>query len=154
MNKKAYYGEFGGQFVSESLMNTLEELDAAFEEAIHDPEFLKDYHYYLKQYVGRETPLYYAERISEKYGTKIYLKREDLNHTGAHKINNVIGQSLLAKKMGKTRLIAETAATIATGKLGIFHGMKSYFCQDKYGRDAVPHVAEYVKSMKDALRSL
>lgn len=82
------------------------------------------------------------------------MKREDLNHTVAHKINNVIGQSLLAKKMGKTRLIAETAATIATGKLGIFHGMKSYFCQDKYGRDAVPHVAEYVKSMKDALRSL
>jgi tryptophan synthase beta subunit len=110
MNEKAYYGEFGGQYVSESLMNTLAQVDAAFEEAIHDPEFLKQYHYYLKQYVGRETPLYYAERLSEKYGTKIYLKREDLNHTGAHKINNVIGQILLAKRMGKTKVIAETGA--------------------------------------------
>ncbi len=110
MNRKAYYGEFGGQYVSESLMNTLAEVDAAFEEAIHDPEFLRQYHYYLKQYVGRETPLYYAERLSEKYGTKIYLKREDLNHTGAHKINNVIGQILLAKRMGKKKVIAETGA--------------------------------------------
>jgi len=91
-------------------MNTLEELDAAFEEAIRDPEFLEQYHYYLKQYVGRETPLYYAERLSEKYGMKIYLKREDLNHTGAHKINNVIGQILLAKRMGKKKVIAETGA--------------------------------------------
>lgn len=110
MNRKAYYGEFGGQYVAESLMNTLEELDAAFEEAVRDPEFLKEYHYYLKQYVGRETPLYYAKRLSEAYGTKIYLKREDLNHTGAHKINNVIGQLLLAKRMGKTKVIAETGA--------------------------------------------
>ena len=110
MNKKAYYGQFGGQYVAESLMNTLQELDQAYEEAIHDPEFIKQYHYYLKQYVGRETPLYYAERLSAKYGTKIYLKREDLNHTGAHKINNVIGQILLAKRMGKTKVIAETGA--------------------------------------------
>lgn len=110
MNKKAYYGEFGGQFVSESLMNTLQEVDDAFEAAMKDPEFLKQYHYYLKQYVGRETPLYFAERLSEKYETKIYLKREDLNHTGAHKINNVIGQILLAKRMGKTKVIAETGA--------------------------------------------
>lgn len=110
MNRKAYYGAFGGQYVAESLMNTLEELDAAFEEAIRDPEFLEQYHYYLKQYVGRETPLYYAERLSEKYGMKIYLKREDLNHTGAHKINNVIGQILLAKRMGKKKVIAETGA--------------------------------------------
>lgn len=111
MNKKnTYYGEFGGQYVSESLMNTLEELDEAFETAIRDPEFIKQYNYYLKQYVGRETPLYYAERLSKKYGTKIYLKREDLNHTGAHKINNVIGQILLAKRMGKKKVIAETGA--------------------------------------------
>ena len=110
MNKKAYYGQFGGQYVAESLMNTLEELDAAFEEAIHDPEFMEQYHYYLRQYVGRETPLYYAERLSAKYGTKIYLKREDLNHTGAHKINNALGQALLARMMGKTHLIAETGA--------------------------------------------
>ena len=110
MNKKAYYGGFGGQFVSESLMNTLQEVDDAFEAAMKDPEFLKQYHYYLKQYVGRETSLYFAERLSEKYETKIYLKREDLNHTGAHKINNVIGQILLAKRMGKTKVIAETGA--------------------------------------------
>lgn len=110
MNKKAYYGEFGGQYVAESLMNTLEELDHAFEEAIKDEEFIKEYHYYLKEYVGRETPLYYAKRLSEEYGTNIYLKREDLNHTGAHKINNVIGQILLAKRMGKTKVIAETGA--------------------------------------------
>ena len=107
---KGYYGAFGGQYVSESLMNTLAELGTAYEEAMQDPEFLKECDYYLKEYVGRETPLYYAERLSEAYGTKIYLKREDLNHTGAHKINNVIGQILLAKRMGKTKVIAETGA--------------------------------------------
>lgn len=110
MNSKAYYGRFGGQFVAESLMGTLEELDAAFESAMKDPEFREMCQYYLKQYVGRETPLYYAKRLSEMYGTKIYLKREDLNHTGAHKINNVIGQILLAKRMGKKKVIAETGA--------------------------------------------
>lgn len=110
MNEKAYYGGYGGQYVAESLMNTLEELDAAFEKAMRDPAFLKDYQYYLKQYVGRETPLYYAKRLSETYGMRMYLKREDLNHTGAHKINNVIGQLLLAKRMGKKKVIAETGA--------------------------------------------
>ncbi|MCC8082474.1 MAG: tryptophan synthase subunit beta [Lachnospiraceae bacterium] len=109
-NEKAYYGEYGGQFVAESLMSTLEEIDREFESAIRDPQFMAEYHYYLKQYVGRETPLYYAERLSEKYGTKIYLKREDLNHTGAHKINNVLGQILLARRMGKKKIIAETGA--------------------------------------------
>lgn len=105
-----YYGQFGGQYVSESLMNTLAELEKAFDEAIREPEFAKDYIYYLQEYVGRATPLYYAERISKKYGADIFLKREDLNHTGAHKINNVIGQILLAKRMGKTKVIAETGA--------------------------------------------
>ena len=105
-----YYGQFGGQYVSESLMNTLAELEKAFDEAIRAPEFAKDYIYYLQEYVGRATPLYYAERISKKYGADIFLKREDLNHTGAHKINNVIGQILLAKRMGKTKVIAETGA--------------------------------------------
>ena len=105
-----YYGQFGGQYVSESLMNTLAELEKAFDEAIRDPEFAKDYIYYLQEYVGRATPLYYAERISKKYGADIFLKREYLNHTGAHKINNVIGQILLAKRMGKTKVIAETGA--------------------------------------------
>lgn len=122
-----YYGEFGGQYVSESLMNTLEELDKAYEEAIHDEEFIREYNYYLKQYVGRENPLYYAENLSRAYGTKIYLKREDLNHTGAHKINNVIGQILLAKRMGKTKVIAETGAGqhgVATATGAALFGME------------------------------
>lgn len=122
-----YYGEFGGQYVSESLMNTLEELDKAYEEAIHDEEFINEYNYYLKQYVGRENPLYYAENLSKAYGTKIYLKREDLNHTGAHKINNVIGQILLAKRMGKTKVIAETGAGqhgVATATGAALFGME------------------------------
>ncbi|MDO4556251.1 MAG: tryptophan synthase subunit beta [Lachnospiraceae bacterium] len=107
-NKK--YGEYGGQYVAESLMNTLKEVEEAFHDAIKDPAFIEEYNYYLREYVGRETPLYFAEKLSKKYGTKIYLKREDLNHTGAHKINNVIGQILLAKRMGKTKIIAETGA--------------------------------------------
>ena len=126
-NQKAYYGAFGGQYVAESLMNTLEELDAAYEEAIRDPQFTKQCRYYLKQYVGRETPLYFAERLSEKYGTKIYLKREDLNHTGAHKINNVIGQILLAKRMGRKKVIAETGAGqhgVATATGAALFGME------------------------------
>lgn len=110
MNEKAYYGAFGGQFVAESLMGTLKELEEAFDSAVADPEFISQYHYYLREYVGRSTPLYFAERLSEAYGTKIYLKREDLNHTGAHKINNVIGQILLAKRMGRKKVIAETGA--------------------------------------------
>ena len=127
MNQKAYYGKFGGQYVSESLMNTLKEVDEAFEEAIHDPKFMEEFHYYLKQYVGRETPLYYAQRLSKKYKTKIYLKREDLNHTGAHKINNVLGQILLAKRMGKKKVIAETGAGqhgVATATGAALFGME------------------------------
>lgn len=125
--KKTYYGEFGGQYVAESLMNTLEELDRAFEEAIADPKFWEEYDYYMKQYIGRETPLYLAERLSEKYGTKIYLKREDLNHTGAHKINNVIGQILLARRMGKKKVICETGAGqhgVATATGAALFGME------------------------------
>lgn len=122
-----YYGQFGGQFVSESLMNTLSELEKAYNEAITDESFWKDYNYYMRDYVGRENPLYFAERLSEKYGTKIYLKREDLNHTGAHKINNVIGQILLAKRMGKTKVIAETGAGqhgVATATGAALFGME------------------------------
>lgn len=104
------YGEFGGQYVSESLMNTLKELETAYREAVADPKFWEEFDFYMKEYVGRENPLYFAGKLSEKYGTKIYLKREDLNHTGAHKINNAIGQILLAKRMGKTKVIAETGA--------------------------------------------
>ena len=124
---KRYYGEFGGQFESESLMNTLDTLEKEFETAIKDTEFIKDYNYYLKEYVGRENPLYFAEKLSAKYKTKIYLKREDLNHTGAHKINNVIGQVLLAKRMGKTKVIAETGAGqhgVATATVAALFGME------------------------------
>jgi tryptophan synthase, beta subunit len=126
-NNERYFGEFGGQFVSESLMNVLEELDQVYEEAIHDEEFLKQYDYYMKQYVGRENPLYFAENLSRSYGTKIYLKREDLNHTGAHKINNVIGQIMLAKRMGKKKVIAETGAGqhgVATATGAALFGME------------------------------
>lgn len=107
-NKK--YGEFGGQYVSESLMSTLKELESTYNEAVNDTKFWEEYDYYMKEYVGRENPLYFAPKLSKKYGPKIYLKREDLNHTGAHKINNVIGQILLAKRMGKKKVIAETGA--------------------------------------------
>ncbi len=107
-NKK--YGNFGGQYVPESLIPILNQVEMAYREAVKDPKFWEEYNYYMKEYVGRENPLYYASKLSKKYGTKIYLKREDLNHTGAHKINNVIGQILLAKRMGKKKIIAETGA--------------------------------------------
>ena len=105
------YGEFGGQYVPQELKEQLNEIEREFVKAINDEEFRKEYLYYLKQYVGRPTPLYFAKRLS-KYadGAKIYLKREDLNHTGAHKINNAIGQILLAKRMNKKHIIAETGA--------------------------------------------
>ena len=105
------FGKYGGQYVAETLMQPLAELEAAFNKYKDDKEFIDEYMYYLKNYVGRETPLYFAEKLTAKCGgAKIYLKREDLNHTGAHKINNVIGQILLAKRMGKKKVIAETGA--------------------------------------------
>jgi len=105
------YGRFGGQFVPETLMTALIELEAAYDDAIADPAFIDKVNYYLKDFVGRETPLYFAERLTkEAGGAKIYLKREDLNHTGAHKINNTIGQALLAMRMGKKKIVAETGA--------------------------------------------
>ncbi|MER2079627.1 tryptophan synthase subunit beta [Psychrobacillus psychrotolerans] len=105
------YGRFGGQYVPETLMTALIELEKAYEEAIADQTFVDDVNYYLKDYVGRETPLYFAERLTRELGgAQIYLKREDLNHTGAHKINNTIGQALLAKRMGKKKIVAETGA--------------------------------------------
>lgn len=126
-NDRRYYGNYGGQYVSESLMPALEELEEAFEGAMQEEAFLKEVDYYMKQYVGRETPLYYARHLSEAYGAKIYLKREDLNHTGAHKINNVIGQILLAKRMGKKKVIAETGAGqhgVATATGAALFGME------------------------------
>ncbi|MFC3041128.1 tryptophan synthase subunit beta [Virgibacillus xinjiangensis] len=105
------FGEFGGSYIPDDLKKVLDEIAEAFETYKNDPDFLKDYDYYLKEYVGRENPLTYAQNLTEKVGgAKIYLKREDLNHTGAHKINNVIGQILLAKRMGASRIIAETGA--------------------------------------------
>lgn len=105
------YGQFGGQFVPELLMPALLELEAAYEEAINDSLFQDTLNAYLKDYVGRETPLYFAKNLTEKLGgAKIYLKREDLNHTGAHKINNALAQALLAKRMGKKKIVAETGA--------------------------------------------
>lgn len=109
--KAGRYGRFGGQFVPETLMTALIELDKAYEKAIADPTFLEEVNYYWKDYVGRENPLYFAERLTKELGgAKIYLKREDLNHTGAHKINNTIGQALLAMRMGKRKIVAETGA--------------------------------------------
>ena len=105
------FGEFGGAFVSETLMPAVLELQEAYKKIQNDPEFLKEFDYYLKYFVGRPSPLYLAQRLTTKFGgAKIYLKRDELNHTGSHKINNCIGQILLAKKMGKKRIIAETGA--------------------------------------------
>ena len=108
---KGRFNEFGGQYVPETLMNALQELETEYEKAINDKAFMDEFHYYLKDYAGRESPLYYAENMTKEIGgAKIYLKREDLNHTGAHKINNALGQALLAKRMGKKKIIAETGA--------------------------------------------
>ena len=108
---EGFYGNYGGQFVPESLMYAVKELEEVYEASKTDKAFQEELNYYLKQYVGRENPLYFAERLTNHVGgAKIYLKREDLNHTGAHKINNTIGQILLAKKMGKKKIVAETGA--------------------------------------------
>ncbi|MDQ0225586.1 tryptophan synthase subunit beta [Metabacillus niabensis] len=109
--EKGYFGEFGGSFVPDELNNVLKILDDNFEKYKNDPEFIEEFDYYMKEYIGRENPLTFAENLTRHVGgAKIYLKREDLNHTGAHKINNAIGQILLAKRMGATRIIAETGA--------------------------------------------
>ena len=108
---KGYFGQFGGSFVPDPIQNLLDQLEATFEQYKNDPEFIAEYKHYLKDYSGRETPLYFAESLTDHLGgAKIYLKREDLNHLGSHKLNNVLGQILLAKRMGKTRVIAETGA--------------------------------------------
>lgn len=108
---KGYFGQFGGSFVPEPIQNLLNQLEETFEQYKNDPEFIAEYKHYLKDYSGRDTPLYFAESLTEHLGgAKIYLKREDLNHLGSHKLNNVLGQILLAKRMGKTRVIAETGA--------------------------------------------
>ena len=110
VNDLGFYGNYGGAYIPEILYKTVEDLKNAYLPIIESEEFKKEYHALLRDYVGRPSPLYYAKRMSEKYGCQLYLKREDLNHTGAHKINNALGQILVAKKMGKTRIIAETGA--------------------------------------------
>ena len=125
---KGYFGQFGGSFVPEPIQVLLDELEATFEKYKDDPEFLNEYRHYLVDYSGRETPLYFAESLTQHLGgAKIYLKREDLNHLGSHKLNNVLGQILLAKRMGKTRVIAETGAGqhgVATAAAAAKFGMK------------------------------
>ncbi|RIA10460.1 tryptophan synthase beta chain [Flavobacteriaceae bacterium MAR_2010_72] len=110
INEKGYYGEFGGAYIPEMLYPNVEELRQNYLKVMAEPDFKSEFDKLLKDYVGRPSPLYFAKRLSEKYNTKIYLKREDLNHTGAHKINNTIGQILIAKRLGKHRIIAETGA--------------------------------------------
>ena len=109
-DENGYYGEFGGAFIPEMLYPNVAELKEKYLQIIESTEFQEEFQHLLKNYVGRATPLYFAKNLSQKYQTQIYLKREDLNHTGAHKINNALGQVLLAKKLGKHRIIAETGA--------------------------------------------
>ena len=127
VNQEGFYGDFGGAYIPEILHRCVEELRNAYRKVLADEGFQKEYDALLKDYVGRPSPLYLAPRLSEKYGCKIYLKREDLNHTGAHKINNAIGQVLLAQRMGKKRIIAETGAGqhgVATATVCALMGME------------------------------
>lgn len=127
INNKGYYGEFGGAYIPEMLYPNVEELRQNYLKVMAEPEFQEEFNALLKDYVGRPSPLYFAKRLSAKYKTKIYLKREDLNHTGAHKINNTIGQILMAKRLGKNRIIAETGAGqhgVATATVSALMGLE------------------------------
>ena len=143
------FGRFGGQYVPETVMNALIELEREFEKAKQDKDFMEEYRYYLREYSGRPTPLYYAENLTKKLGgAKIYLKREDLNHTGAHKINNVLGQILLAKRMKKRRVIAETGAGqhgVATATAAAMFGME---CEIFMGEEDIKRQSLNVFRMK------
>lgn len=168
-NERGWFSEFGGRFVPETLMHPLEELTEAFEQAIHEPQFQSELDNLLSEYVGRPTPLYFARRLTEYLGgAKIYLKREDLAHTGAHKINNTIGQALLTKRMGKPRVIAETGAgqhgvatataaallglecTIYMGELDVERQRLNVFRMKLLGAEVVP-VRSGSKTLKDAI---
>jgi tryptophan synthase beta chain len=142
------FGEFGGRFVPETLIPALDELSAEYATARADPAFQRELDYYLRDFVGRPTPLYLAERLSKRYGAKIYLKREDLCHTGAHKINNTVGQILLARRMGKPRIIAETGAGqhgVATATVCARFGLE---CEVYMGAEDVERQALNVARMK------
>ena len=143
------FGKFGGQYAPETMMNVLIELEEQYKKAMADEKFIEEYKYYLKDYVGRQSPLYYAENLSKKLGgAKIYLKREDLNHTGAHKVNNALGQILLAKRMGKKRVIAETGAGqhgVATATIAAMFGME---CEIFMGEEDIERQSLNVFKMK------
>ena len=148
-DRKGHFGIFGGRYVAETIMPALMELEAAYRQSRRDKAFRKEFHYYLRQYAGRETPLYLARNLTEKLGgAKIYLKREDLNHTGSHKINNTLGQALLARRMGKRRVIAETGAGqhgVATATVAALFGME---CRVFMGEEDIRRQAPNVFRMK------
>ncbi len=148
-DERGHFGPYGGVFVSETLIHALDELNRAYARYRHDPDFLSEFRYELKHFVGRPSPVYHASRWSDMLGgAQIYLKREDLNHTGAHKINNVIGQALLAKRMGKRRIIAETGAGqhgVATATICARFGLE---CQVYMGSEDVERQAQNVYRMK------
>ncbi|QVL45674.1 MAG: tryptophan synthase subunit beta [Methylophilaceae bacterium] len=148
-DERGHFGQFGGSFVAETLVEALDELRLMYEKYRHDPAFLAEYAYDLKHFVGRPSPIYHAQRWSDKVGgAQIYLKREDLNHTGAHKVNNTIGQALLAKRMGKPRVIAETGAGqhgVATATIAARLGLK---CVVYMGSEDVKRQAPNVFRMK------
>lgn len=148
VDDNGFYGEFGGAYIPEILYKCVDDLRKAYLPIIESKEFKKEYHALLRDYVGRPSPLYHAKRMSEKYGCHLYLKREDLNHTGAHKINNTIGQILLAKRMGKTRIIAETGAGqhgVATATVCALMDMK---CEIFMGKTDVERQHTNVERMK------
>lgn len=148
-DERGHFGEYGGRYVAETLMPALLELEDAYAAACKDPSFQEEFEYYLKNYVGRPSPLYYAQRLSaELGGAKIYLKREDLNHTGAHKVNNTVGQILLARRMGKKKVIAETGAGqhgVATATVAALFGME---CEIFMGKEDIRRQALNVFRMK------
>jgi len=147
-DKNGYFGQFGGRFVPETLMSALLELEASYNKLKRDNNFKKELSYYLKNYAGRPTPLYFAANLSKRFGSKIYLKREDLCHTGSHKINNALGQILLAKKMGKKRIIAETGAGqhgVATATVSALFNME---CVVYMGEEDIRRQALNVYRMK------
>ena len=148
VNEHGYYGEFGGAFIPEMLYPNVKQLREQYLQIMADPAFQLEVDQLLKDYVGRPTPLFFAERLSERYGTNIYLKREDLCHTGAHKINNTIGQILLAQRLGKTRIIAETGAGqhgVATATVCALKGME---CIVYMGEKDIERQAPNVARMK------
>lgn len=148
VDERGYYGEFGGAYIPEMLYPNVEELRQHYLQIINDPAFQKEFKELLKDYVGRETPLFYAKRLSERYGANVYLKREDLNHTGAHKVNNTIGQILLAERLGKKRIIAETGAGqhgVATATVCALRGLE---CVVYMGEIDIKRQAPNVARMK------